>query len=372
MWWQGYIAKLGCGFGSDEVYDSSYRHVAQIRAGNGYWADLHDVQITPHGSAFITAYTFVDANLSAWHGPSDGVVMDGLLQEVDVKTGLVMFEWHAWGHVPLQESFSTPSSTWPWDFFHINSISLIPSGNLFVSARNTWAAYDISMKTGRVLWRLGGRHSSFKMGSGTGTAWQHDARWQPDGTITVFDDGAVPKEHSQSRVIRERIDWKHRSASLVSRYVHHPALLSGSQGNYQTLPNGDSFVGWGAEPYFTEFDPNGKIVWDARVPKPGQSYRAYKFPWSATPSYPPSVAVRSTKGGSETVYASWNGATAVASWRVLAGASASNLSPVATAAKKGFETAIPLGARATQFAVQALDEAGNVLAVSRTVVASPS
>lgn len=367
VWWQGYIAKIGVGFGVDEVFDSSYRHVAQIRAGNGYWADLHDVQLTPQGSAFITAYTLVYANLSGAHGPSNGVLLDGMLQEIDITTGLVMFEWHAWGHVPLQESFSAPSSSRPWDFFHINSISLIPSGNLLVSARNTWAAYDVSTKTGRVLWRLGGRHSSFRMGSGTGTAWQHDARWQPDGTITIFDDGAVPKVHSQSRVIRERIDWQHRSVSLVSRYVHDAALVSASQGNYQTLPNGNSFVGWGAEPYLTEFAPNGKIVWDARMPRPGESYRAYKYPWSATPAYPPSVAVRASKGSGETVYASWNGATSVASWRVLAGPSASSLTPLATAAKRGFETAIPLSATASQFAVQALDAAGNVLAVSRTV-----
>lgn len=373
VWWQGYIARLGCGFGTDEVYDSSYRRVAQIRAGNGYWADLHDVQITPQGSAFITAYTLVDANLSAAHGPSHGVLLDGLLQEIDIKTGLVMFEWHAWGHVPLRESFSTPSPAHPWDFFHINSISPMSSGNLLVSARNTWAAYDISMKTGRVLWRLGGRRSSFKMGSGTGTAWQHDARWQPDGTVTIFDDGAVPREHSQSRVIRERIDWQRRSVSLVSRYVHRPALLSGSQGNYQLLSNGNAFVGWGAEPYFTEFAPDGKILWEARVPKPGQSYRAFKFPWSATPAYPPSVAVRtSKKRGGETVYASWNGATAVASWRVLAGPSASSLTAVTTVPKNGFETAIPLSASAAQLAVQALDEAGHVLGVSPAVAASTS
>jgi hypothetical protein len=297
-------------------------------------------------------------------------LLDGLLQEVDTKTGLVMFEWHAWGHVPLQESFSTPSSTRPWDYFHINSISLVPSGNLLVSARNTWAAYDVSVKTGRVLWRLGGRHSSFRMGSGTGTAWQHDVRWQPDGTVTIFDDGAVPKEHSQSRVIHERIDWKHRSVSLANRYVHTPALLTGSQGNDQLLADGDSFVGWGAEPYFTEFSSDGKIVWDAHVPAPGQSYRAYKFPWSATPSYPPSLAVKPATAGGETVYTSWNGATAVADWRVLAGSSAGSLVPIATAPKTGFETAIPIDTSATQFAVQALDESGNVLASSPAVTAS--
>ena len=212
VWWQGHIPEnLGVGFGVDEIYSTAYQHVATVSAGNGYQADLHEMQITPQGSAFITAYTLVDADLSSAGGPRQGILQDAILQEIDIPTGLVMFEWHAYGHVALSDSYSAPPSSGgtPWDFFHINSISLDPSGdgNFIVSARNTWTAYEVEHVTGAVLWRLGGKHSSFKMGSGTGTAWQHDVRWQPDGTLTIFDDGATPKEHSQSRAIRERIDW---------------------------------------------------------------------------------------------------------------------------------------------------------------------
>ncbi|MGH2832566.1 MAG: arylsulfotransferase family protein, partial [Solirubrobacteraceae bacterium] len=106
VWWQGLVASIGVGFGRDQIYDSSYRHVATVSAGNGYWADLHDVRITPSGSAFITAYSLVHADLSSISGSRDGILQDALLQEIDIKTGLVMFEWHAYGHVALSDTYS--------------------------------------------------------------------------------------------------------------------------------------------------------------------------------------------------------------------------------------------------------------------------
>ncbi len=365
-WWQGRIpVTLGVGFGHDEIYDTSYRPVASVSAGNGYEADLHDLQITPQGSAFITAYTLVDADLSSVGGSRSGTIQDSLLQEIDIATGLVMFEWHAYGHVDLHDSYTVPPVTGPpWDFFHINSISLDSwgDGNFIVSSRNTWAAYEIDHVSGNVMWRLGGKRSSFKMGPGTGTAYQHDVRWQPDHTLTIFDNGAVPNAHSQSRIVRERIDWKRRKVTLISRSVHVPALLTGSQGNEQVLDNGNSFVGWGEFPYFTEFSTTGQILFDGHFPWPGQSYRAYRFPWSATPAAPPKAAVV-TKGAVSTVYASWNGATGVSAWRVLGGTGASTLMPVATAPNVGFETPIT-AASANSFAVQALGAGGEVLSTS--------
>ena len=128
VWWQGKIAsELGVGLGEDVIYSSSYQHIATIRAGNGYAADLHEAQLTPSGSAFITAYSLVHANLSSLGGSSDGVLQDAILQEIDVPTGLVMFEWHAYGHVALADSHTRPDpSGAPWDFFHLNSMSLDP------------------------------------------------------------------------------------------------------------------------------------------------------------------------------------------------------------------------------------------------------
>jgi Arylsulfotransferase (ASST) len=371
VWWQGSIASIGVGFGRDEIYDSSYRHIATVSAGNGYWADLHDIRLTPSGSAYITAYSLIDADLSSIGGAHEGILMDAILQEMDVRTGLVMFEWHTYGHVALSDTYShcQPSHTQPCDYFHINSISLDPwgDGNLLISSRNTWAGYEIDHDNGQILWRLGGKHPSFKMGPGTGTAYQHDMRWQPDHTITAFDDGAVPKAHSQSRAIRERIDWKDRTVTLVGRDVRSPAILTGSQGNDQVLPEGGSFVGWGEQPYMTEFSASGQTLFEAHIPSPGESYRAYTFPWTGTPATPPSLALAPAHGEASTAYVSWNGATGVSSWRVLAGPNPTQLSTIATATRSGFQTAIPIHSSQPDFAVQALGAASEVLGTSGVI-----
>ncbi len=342
-WWHGVVPKeLGVGFGRDEIMNSSYKPVATVNAGNGYQADLHEFQVSPQGSAFLTAYSLVSADLSSAGGLHDGIMQDSIVQEVDIPTGLVMFEWHAYGHIALWDSYSRAPyyTNRPFDYFHVNSISLDPwgDGDFLVSSRNTWAAYEIDHVTGAVLWRLGGRKSSFKMGSGTGTAYQHDVRWQPDRTITIFDNGAVPKVHSESRVLRERIDFVHKAVKLVSRWSGK--ILSGSQGDVDALPGGGAFVGWGEEPYLTEYGSSGQILFSARFPQPGQSYRAYRSAWQGTPTSVPALAIKRGANGSVTAYASWNGATGVAAWRVLGGSSASSLVPLGQTPWTNFETAI--------------------------------
>jgi hypothetical protein len=365
--WQGHI-DLGVGFGSDEILGANYRPVASVQAGNGYYADLHELQLTPQGSAYLTAYTLVRADLSSVGGARDGALQDAVLQQVDVKTGLVMFEWHAYNHVDLRDSYaSSPRDpNLPWDFFHMNSISPDPwgDGNLLISSRNTWTVYEINHSSGAIEWRLGGKKPSFRMGPGTGTAYQHDARWQPDHTLTIFDNGASPKAHAYSRAIHEQIDFKHRTVRLLGRDVRTSPLLSGSQGDDQTLGNGDAFVGWGETPYFTEFNAAGQMVFDAHLPAPAQVYRAFRFPWSATPATPPAIGLKATGATTTTLYASWNGATGVAGWRALGGATPATLATLATAETSGFETAIPVQSAAPVFAVQALGASGEVLATS--------
>jgi hypothetical protein len=366
-WWQGRILGLGVGLGVDEIYSTSYQPLARVAAGNGYQADLHELRITPEGSAFLTAYAPVHADVSGGGGSSRGTVLDSIVQEVDIKTGLVMFEWHALSRVPVWDSYTHPGAAdEPWDYFHVNSISLDPwgDGNFVISSRNTWAAYEVSKHTGAIMWRIGGKRPTFHMGAGTGMAWQHDVRWQPDHTLTIFDDGALPKVHSQSRVIRERIDWRRRSVSLVGRYTHSPAILAGSQGNAQVLPGGGSFVGWGEAPYLTEFGSGGQIVYDAKLPPAVQSYRAYRFAWSGQPATQPALALAPSGAGTLTAYASWNGATAVRAWRVLGGSGPGAMQPLATSPSTGFETALAVPGGQAAYAVAALDDAGRVLAES--------
>jgi len=232
-WWQDPLVSAGSSKAGLVIASSSYQDVAILRAGNGYQPDLHEFQITPQGSALITVYDAIDCDLSSVGGPRDAAVADTLLQEIDVKTGLVMYEWHSLDHVALAESYASArrsSQLTPFDFFHINSIDVQQGGDLMVDARNTWAAYDVDSLTGKVRWRLGGKRSSFAMGPGTRTAWQHDARWQPDGTLTFFDNGATPVEHPQSRAIDVRLDPQRMTATLVGSRQHSTPLVAGQPG----------------------------------------------------------------------------------------------------------------------------------------------
>jgi Arylsulfotransferase (ASST) len=369
-WWQDPLVADGSSTAGIKIVNSAYQQVAVVRAGNGYQADLHEFQITPRGTALITVYDGINCDLSALGGPSHGAVADTLIQEIDLKTGLVRYEWHSLDHVALAASYvsARPGSLKePFDFFHINAVDVMNDGDLLIDSRNTWAAYDVDPRTGQVRWRLGGKQSSFKLGPGAATAFQHDARQQPNGNITFFDNGATPKVHPQSRVIELALNMASMTATLVHRDEHAPALVAGSQGNLQALPDGDWVVGWGQAPYLSEFNPAGQILFDAHLPASYESYRTFRQPWTGLPLNPPAMAIGHA-GARTVLYASWNGATTVASWRVLEGASPNAMAPVAASPRKGFETEISLPGTPTAgsyLSAEALSSSGAVLGAAR-------
>jgi hypothetical protein len=370
-WWQGNVSAAGTGDGVDEIYNSSYQHIATVNAGNGVNADLHEFTITGQNTALVTAYYPVLWNTSTTKGAKPRIVLDGVVQEIDIPTGLVLFQWDSLDHVPVSASYQAiPKNTGhPWDYFHLNSAQVIGDGNVIISARDTWSVYNVSHQTGGIVWTLGGKSSSFKMGANTSFAFQHDARLLSDNLMTIFDDGAGPPDvHKQSRGLTLRLDTTHMTASLAAQDTHSPSVLSRYEGSDQLLRDGDSLVGFGSQPWLTEFDSHGKTVFDARFVDANQSYRAYRYPWTGTPSSPPSIGTRTSKG-TTTVYASWNGSTQLARWQVLGGSSPSKLAAVASAGKAAFETSIKLPHPSSYVAVRALDSHGQVLATSATVKA---
>jgi Arylsulfotransferase (ASST) len=386
MWWQGRILEVGFGQGEDVLYNSSYQHVATIFAGNGYHADLHEVRITPQGTAWIDMFDPIHMNLTSAHGESNGVLTDSVVQEIDIKTGLVMWEWHALGHIALSESNSpAPKASYPWDYVHINSIdpggvgSNPPAGSnqpggsdqpgdVLLSSRSTWTLYDVDLHTGAIHWRLGGDHSSFKLGSDTHFYWQHDAEWQPGGLISVFATYSNPPKEKQSRGLLLDPNTANHTVSLVKQFTNPTkTLLAESQGNLLNLSPaentaGNWLMGYGGLPNFTEYDPSGHVLLDGTLGKNVQSFRTYLSPWSGQAPGVPSVAVSGSA-----VAVSWNGATNVASWRVLGGSSTTTLAPVASAAKAGFQTSISVPAIPAYVSVQALDASGAVLGTSRAI-----
>jgi hypothetical protein len=369
-WWQGLIPEQGFGEGEEIIQDGSYRTVAHVRAGNGFHVDLHDFHINAQAdTAILTVFDPVACDLSSYGGPRSAAVTDGIYQELDLRTGLVRREWHSLDHVALGDSYSSVSGatwTWPFDYFHINSVQTT-GGVTLLSARNTWALYQLNAVTGQVATRIGGRHSDVRLPSGATTAFQHDAELRPDGTISIFDNGGTPKVHNQSRGLT--ISLNGASASVVSVFVHPTPLLSGSQGNFQLLGNGDEFIGWGSEPYFSEFSSSGQLLFDAHMHGSYQSYRGYRFPWTGAPAAAPNLVASpvAKPGAATTLFVSWNGDTRTATWRVFGGSSPHSLAVVSSAPRSGFETAIPLAAASPYMAVQALDASGTVIGTSAAV-----
>lgn len=360
-WWEGSI-ELGHGVGEYVIADSSYRTVRRVQAARGLRGDLHEFVITPRDTALLTSYVVVGADLSAIGGSRKGTIQDAIFQELDLTTGKVLLEWHSLDRIPLDESYAPVSAD--WDFFHINSVDLDGDGNLLISSRSTHTVYKLN-HSGEIIWRLGGKRSDFHMAAGSNFAWQHDARRQTDGTITIFDNGATPAVEKLSRGLTLDVDEQAMTATLLHQYTH-PKILSGSQGSMQLLGNGNVFVGWGEAPHVSEFDRSGRMLFDAVLGKQYQSYRAFRLPWTGTPAEAPAIAV-TNNGNDTTVYASWNGATGVYAWQLLAGGEAGNLPPVSNTRSWGFESVLHTTSTGPHFAVQALDDTGSPLGRSGTV-----
>ncbi len=357
------------------IFDSSYHEIARLQAGNGYNGDHHEFLISPQNTALITIYNAVRRDLSPVGGPKDGLAWQGIIQELDIETGEVLFEWQSLEHVGIDETYVKPwEDHYPGiDYFHINSIDVDHDNNLLVSARETSAVYKIDRDSGEIIWRLGGKKSDFEMGPGTRFAFQHDARRLPDGTISIFDNGSLvfengtPKAIEESRAIVLQLDEERMSASLVQEYTHPDKQYADAAGNTQVLPNGNVFVGWGRALVISEFSKDGELLFDLRLSPENRSYRAFRFPWSGHPTgRPASVAERNSEN-EVSVYASWNGATEVATWEVLAGPRPDQLESLGSVPRNGFETAILAQTSDPYVAVRAKGRSGRVLGASKPV-----
>jgi hypothetical protein len=369
-WWQGAIVGAH-GQGHYEIYDQRYRQVAEVQAGNGYRGDLHEFRLTDRGTALLTSYGQTEGRIPRHDGRGlrRGSYLYGVVQEVDVATDKVLMEWRSDEHVPVEASMHLPPPADPrvaWDYFHVNSVAVDPSdGNLLISGRNTWACYKVHRHTGKVIWTLGGSRSDFGQARGAHFAFQHHVVPHDNGLITIFDnESGPPNQASQSRGLVLSLDHAARQATLVREYLHHPPVLSAALGSVQALDGGGAFIGWGDSSYFTEYDPDGGVVLDARLAAGVTSYRAFQDEWRGEPVHRPRIAVRRRRDRAADVYASWNGATVHRRWRVLGGSRADALEELRSAAVTGFETRIAVRSAPRWVAVEALGPDGRPLARS--------
>lgn len=376
-WWQGKITNTGATeAGEWVVVNRHYQVVARLQGQDGWLPTLHEFQIVGE-DAWVTANKNIPINLSRYGGPYNGALIDVAAQEYNLRTGQLLYSWDALQHVPLSDSYATtPTNGFPWDAYHINAIQPLGNGKLLVSLRNTWAIYLIEQSSGRILWTLGGRSSSFKFGQGAEFQWQHDARLTGPTTVTVFDDhccqltsgGTYVTPTAPSRGLVLHLNFAAHTATVERVYRHHPPIDAAYMGNVQPLPTGQTFVGWGSEPYFTLYGPNGEVQLEGILPGPNLTYRAYVASWEGEPLQPPAVALR-RQGDKEIAYMSWNGATKLARWQLLGGPSATDLHPLGEGQRTGFETALPVPPGTAFIQARALSSTGRVLASSPVVSA---
>jgi hypothetical protein len=370
-WWEGASAN-GYGTGTGVIADSSYTRIATVKAVGNLQADLHEFLISPRNTAYLTAYRRTTTDLTAAGGLSKGNVLSGVVQEIDIATGKLLFSWDSLDHVDPTASYVKPTTN-PGDtldYFHINSIFELDRETLLISSRNTWTVYAVAKASGKVLWRLGGKHSDFRHATGTRFEWQHHATQSQQGQLMIFDNASAPAQEQQSRALLLDLDTKARTVTLVRALTHPAGLLADSQGSFQHLSSGEWLVGWGAEPYFSQFAADGTLVLDGKLPDNVQSYRTLAGDWAGQPADAPVITVGTNAARGSTVYASWNGATEVAQWKVLAGSARSALQQKATVPKAGFETGVAVDSTGPYFQVIAVDVHGSELGRSGVLKAS--
>jgi hypothetical protein len=369
-WWQGTFHDGSNGHGVGYIADEHYHVIATVKGVTGP-ADLHEFRLTSRGTALLTEYQHVKADLTEVGGPKDGEVLNAVVEEIDVATGKALFKWSSLDHVPITETdfpyIASPDNQ-PYDYFHLNSVDEDTDGNLLISGRYLSTIFKVDRHTGKIIWRLGGRHSTFPLGIGVRFYWPHAAVSVGKNTVQIFDNGCLDLWAGyESRVAWVRIDPVHKTTKLIKQVIHPEHLSTVQEGNGQALPNGDTAVSWGTASRISEFSPRGKVLFDASLPTGWSSYRIYRFPWKGMPDTPP---VATVEGGS--VHAVWNGATGVTRWRLVAGDTEDAMRPVAQTAWNGLDTAIalpPSASAAKYVKVEALDAKG---AVMRSSAAAPT
>lgn len=386
----------GHGHGHITFMDQHYETIRELRAGNHKLVDKHEFHIVNEETGLIQVYQPVPRDLTAWGAsPEQQWIVNAIIQELDISTGELLFEWASLDHVQPDEAIlpinpgqagSGYNSSDAWDYFHINSVDKDAEGNYLISARDACAIHKINGTDGSIIWRLHGNRSDFKMANGTEFCFQHHARWltqdSGDGieVISLYDNSAHGTEHNDGSEVHTaptssgkvlKLNTTSWTAELVGGYFPPDDLLSKSQGSTQVLPGGNVLVGWGSEGAVTEFTADGTPVFHAYMDSgllgiAVENYRAFRYNWTGLPSEDPAiVALTSEHEGKSTttIYVSWNGDTETAAWRFFAVVDDKGSREfLAEVPRASFETSLAVrGANFVSVAAVAVDARGKVL-----------
>ena len=381
------------------IFDNSLTPVRQVRAQNGIASlDEHETHLSRDArAAHVISYNPERYDLSAQNiTTGQGWVQNSLFQKIDIQTGELLFQWSPIEHAALSESFVLPNTTnivgtglnssSGWDYFHMNSVDEHPEdGHYLISARHVNTVYKVNGETGEIMWRLGGMMSDFEFEPGLNFSQQHDARWHSSNAstdiISLFDNASNgytrTADRSQGMILKLDHSTDPPRVTLLKSFPSpDDAQLSNSQANLQLLSSDDwanshAFCSWGSNPYVTEHDASGRIIYQANVDPPPASnldaglmnYRAYKFNFTSQPRESPALYTYARTDSSDSVYyMSWNGATEVRQWRIYGKSACDGSWTVLDVVDKtGFETRYEATGYQQYGLVEAIDGTGRRL-----------
>jgi arylsulfotransferase ASST len=255
--------------------------VDSFEAGNGYFTDIHELQMLPDGHALLMAYDPHVIDMSAvTPGGNPAAVVSGLIvQELD-RAKDVVFEWRSWDHFQITDVTSRSVTAPTIDYAHGNAIEKDVDGNLMISSRHMDEITKISREDGHVIWRWGGKNNEFTFVNDPGRfSQQHSIRRLPNGHVMLYDNGNFHLA-PHSRAVEYALDEKAKTATLVWEYRTSPDTYGVAMGSVQRLANGHTVIGWGATgPALTEVTPAGEKVEEIAFPNGVFSYRAFRHPW---------------------------------------------------------------------------------------------
>lgn len=265
------------------------RQLRTIAAAGDLPTDIHELELLPNGNYVIGAQTeHPGADTTPFGGAPDTAVAGIQIQELTRK-GKLVNSWDSFGNIGLEETgrwWDVPLTTMfePNDIVHWNSVD-VRGKRMLVSFRHLDAVYEVNLKSGKIVWKLGGTetpqslrvvgdpHGDYPLGG------QHDARFGPDGTITIYDNQTGLPD-AEPRAVRYRVDAEAGTAKLLDQVSDRNVPQSLCCGSARPDADGNWLIGWGGFGYSAAYNSRGKRLYSIQTPG-GFSYRTLPVPAGA-------------------------------------------------------------------------------------------
>lgn len=270
---------------SYHVTSQSFQPVDSFSNSPNMGGDVHELQILPGGHYLVGGYQVDTFDLSQeFYQGEPGAAktpVKGFAFEVLDKNHEQLFHWESNDHILPTESYSFYG--YNPEFFnnvHGNSIDVDREGNYLLSFRHLNAIYKIDGKSGKILWKLGGKSSDFSFANDTGFSAQHDARFHGGGVISLFDNGNMNTPPA-SRAIVYQLDTIRSEATKIWEYTGPCTTFSYAMGNHQLLDKGHHLINFGtsqpSDPNVVIVNRHGKLISSLQFEYGVTSYRTYFF-----------------------------------------------------------------------------------------------